>query len=47
MSDDIGKVPWLIGHSRRTMAITRQNIGISLATKLVFVALTALGMTSM
>ena len=47
MSDDIAKVPWLIGHSRRTMAIIRQNIGISLATKLLFVALTALGMASM
>jgi len=32
MTDDIGKVPWLIGHSRRTMAIIKQNIGLSLAT---------------
>ena len=47
MSDDIARVPWLIGHSRRTMAIIHQNIGISLATKLLFVALTALGMASM
>ncbi len=47
MTDDIGKVPWLIGHSRRTMAIIRQNIGISLATKAVFVGLTAFGMASM
>ncbi|MDD3444390.1 MAG: cation-translocating P-type ATPase [Zavarzinia sp.] len=47
MTDDIGKVPWLIGHSRRTMAIIRQNIGISLATKALFVGLTAFGMASM
>ena len=47
MSDDIGKVPWLIGHSRRTMAIIRQNIGLSLATKVLFVGLTAFGMASM
>ena len=47
MSDDIAKVPWLIGHSRRTMAIIHQNIAISLATKLLFVALTALGVASM
>ena len=33
MTDDIGKVPWLIDHSRRTMSIIRQNIGFSLATK--------------
>lgn len=47
MTDDIGKVPWLIGHSRRTMNIIRQNIGLSLATKALFVALTAFGMASM
>jgi len=47
MTDDIGKVPWLIGHSRRTMWIIRQNIGLSLATKAVFVGLTAFGMASM
>ena len=47
MTDDIGKVPWLIGHSRRTMSIIRQNIGISLATKALFVGLTAFGMATM
>ncbi len=47
MTDDIGKVPWLIGHSRRTMTIIRQNIGISLATKALFVGLTAFGMATM
>jgi Cd2+/Zn2+-exporting ATPase len=47
MTDDIARVPWLIAHSRRTMAIIRQNIGISLATKALFVGLTALGMASM
>ena len=47
MTDDIGKVPWLISHSRRAMFIIRQNIAISLATKAVFVGLTAFGMASM
>jgi len=47
MTDDIGKVPWLIAHSRRTMWVIRQNIGLSLATKAVFVGLTAFGMASM
>ncbi len=47
MTDDIGKVPWLIGHSRRTMAITKQNIGLSLATKAAFVVATAFGMAPM
>ncbi len=47
MTDDIAKVPWLIGHSRRTMGIIHQNIGASLATKALFVGLTAFGMASM
>jgi len=47
MTDDIGKVPWLINHSRRTMRIIHQNIGVSLATKALFVGLTAFGMASM
>jgi len=47
MTDDIGKVPWLIAHSRRTMGIIHQNIGLSLATKAVFVGLTAFGLASM
>lgn len=47
MTDDLGKVPWLIGHSRRTMSIIKQNIGLSLATKTAFVVATAFGMASM
>ncbi|WP_257884456.1 cation-translocating P-type ATPase [Sulfitobacter sp. CW3] len=47
MTDDIGKVPWLVGHSRRTMNIIHQNIGIALATKALFVGLTAFGMATM
>lgn len=47
MTDDIGKVPWLISHSRRTMWIIRQNIALSLVTKGVFVGLTAFGMATM
>ena len=47
MSDDIGKVPWLIGHSRHAMSVIRQNITFALATKAVFVALTAFGLATM
>lgn len=47
MSDDLTKVPWLIRHSRRTLAIIRQNIGLSLAVKAAFVALTFLGHASL
>lgn len=43
MSDDLAKLPWLIRHSRRTLAVIRQNIGFSLAVKALFVTLTFLG----
>jgi Cd2+/Zn2+-exporting ATPase len=47
MSDDISKLPWLVRHSRRTLAIIRQNIVFSLAIKAVFVVLTFAGMASL
>jgi Zn2+/Cd2+-exporting ATPase len=47
MSDDIGKVAWLIRHSRRTMTIIHQNIGVSLAVKAIFAVLTVFGLASM
>ncbi len=47
MSDDLSKLPWLIGHSRRTLAIIRQNIGFALGLKFLFIALTMLGMASL
>nr|WP_281954714.1 heavy metal translocating P-type ATPase [Pseudophaeobacter arcticus] len=47
MSDDISRLPWLIAHSRRTMAVIHQNIGLSLVTKLGFALATAFGMASM
>ena len=47
MTDDIARVPWLIGHSKRTMRIIHQNIAGSLAVKAVFVVATAFGMASM
>jgi Cd2+/Zn2+-exporting ATPase len=47
MSDDLSKLPWLIRHSRRTLAIIRQNIAFSLAVKVVFVVLTLAGHASL
>jgi Cd2+/Zn2+-exporting ATPase len=43
MSDDLSKLPWLIGHSRRTVAIMRENIVFSLLVKAIFVGLTFAG----
>lgn len=47
MADDLSRLPWLIRHSRRTLAVIRENIGFSLFVKAVFVALTFLGQASL
>ncbi len=47
MSDDLSKLPWLVQHSRRTLAVIRQNIGFSLAVKGLFVVLTFAGFASL
>jgi len=47
MSDDLSKLPWLIEHSRRALAVVRQNISLSLAVKALFVALTLTGHASL
>jgi len=47
MTDDLSRVPWLIRHSRRAMAIIRQNIALSIGVKVVFVVLTFGGFASL
>jgi Cd2+/Zn2+-exporting ATPase len=47
MGDDLSKLPWLIRHSRRTLAVIRQNIVLSLAVKGIFVVLTLAGHASL
>jgi len=47
MSDDLSRLPWLIRHSKATLAIIRQNIGFSLAVKLVFTGLTIAGFATL
>jgi Cd2+/Zn2+-exporting ATPase len=47
MSDDLSKLPWLIHHSRRTLAVVRQNIALSLFMKALFVILTLVGTASL
>ncbi len=47
MADDLSKLPWLIRHSKGTLAIIRQNIGFSLAVKLLFTGLTVFGLASL
>ncbi len=43
LSDDISKLPWLIAHSRRTLAVVRQNIVFSLGVKALFILLALAG----
>ena len=47
MSDDLSRLPWLVQHSRRTLAVIRQNIAFSLGVKAVFVVLTFAGLASL
>ena len=47
MSDDLAKLPWLLRHSRRTLRIIRENITLSIAIKVLFVALTFIGYASL
>lgn len=47
MSNDLTKLPWLIGHSRRTMQIIQQNIWFSLIVKAVFVLLNFVGYSTL
>jgi Zn2+/Cd2+-exporting ATPase len=47
MSDDLFGVPWIVRHSRRTLAIIRQNIFASLGVKVVFMVLTLTGHASL
>jgi len=47
MADDLARIPWLIRHARRTMAVIRQNIIFSLAVKAIFVVLTFTGFASL
>ena len=47
MADDLSRLPWLIRHSRRVLAVVRQNIAFSLAVKLAFVILTFAGISSL
>jgi Cd2+/Zn2+-exporting ATPase len=47
MADDLSKIPWLIRHSRKTMAVIRQNVLFSLLVKSLFVGLAASGVATL
>ena len=47
MADDLSKLPWLVRHSRATLAVIRQNVAFSIAVKVLFTALTVFGLASL
>jgi Cd2+/Zn2+-exporting ATPase len=47
MTDDMSKLPWLVHHAKRTLAIIRQNITFALGIKALFVVLTFAGTASL
>jgi Zn2+/Cd2+-exporting ATPase len=47
MSDDLSRLPWLITHSRRMLAIIRFNIALSLGVKAVFAILALAGYSTL
>jgi Cd2+/Zn2+-exporting ATPase len=47
MADDLGKLPRLIRHSRRTLAVIHQNVTFAVLVKALFVALTLAGTASL
>ena len=47
MTDDLDRLPWLVGHSHRTLGIIRQNIVFALGVKAVFVVLTFAGFATL
>ncbi len=47
MSNDLTRLPWVIGHSRRMLRIIKWNIGFSISVKVLFFALTCFGLSSL
>jgi Zn2+/Cd2+-exporting ATPase len=47
LSNDLRRLPWLVTHARWVMSVMKQNVIISLATKLIFVGLAVTGHGSM
>ncbi|EAQ78230.1 heavy metal translocating P-type ATPase [Blastopirellula marina] len=47
MSDEINKLPWLVGLARRTLRMIQFNIAFALCVKVIFVLLAIFGMTNL
>jgi Zn2+/Cd2+-exporting ATPase len=47
MADDLNKLPWLIKHSRATLARIHQNIALALGTKVIVLVLALFGFANL
>jgi len=47
MADDLSRIPWLVRHARRTLAIIQQNVIFALGTKALFMLLALAGMATL
>ena len=47
LADDLGRLPWLIRHSRATLAMIRQNIALALLTKAIVLILAVIGLANL
>ena len=47
MTDDLGRLPWLVAHSRRVLRVIRQNVALALGLKLLFLALALAGQATL
>ena len=47
MADDLGGLPWVVRHSRKTLARIRENIILALATKAVVLVLAVFGLANL
>jgi Cd2+/Zn2+-exporting ATPase len=47
MSDDLGKLGWLMRHSKRTLGVIKQNIIFSVGIKLLFISLALAGVATL
>ncbi len=47
LADDLERLPWLLRHSRKTLAVIRTNVAFALGVKGVFIVLAGLGLATL
>ena len=47
MADDLGRLPWLIRHSRATLRMIHQNIALAVGSKVLVLILALFGLANL